>query len=233
VIDVIRLDRRTAKVDLDSCIRRTTEPGGSLESVARDQMIFGQGGEDGNSLRNWLKKHYAPVTTSPPEPSLHFTPSLEAIWETPDGRIIFAELRGHFLAGRSLARPAVEYFELNRQVAERFLTAAGHVWDARPRLPEATVSPNETPLKSTMKVLKRASTAKNLIQFLYKQPDRKVSLRDLTRHLYSKRGEPTRPMQRKAQQLVRRTQRNLAEKTAPLCIEWDRDWEKIALLERP
>jgi len=107
-VAVVLTDKRIAQVDLSECSRVLT---GGLQSTARFALAF-------TSLREWLTSHSAPSDAFPPVPSIGWSASLEGMWVTPNGLPFVALRRDWFGA-------PLEYFEVARDVAERFLDAAG------------------------------------------------------------------------------------------------------------
>jgi hypothetical protein len=99
--------------------------------------------------------------------------------------------------------------------------------------PAAAGVPTEaTLLERTLHILKRTSKAKPLVKYLHEQTEWKATLREVTRHLYCKKGrEPTIWQQTKARQQVRRTAKTLGECQAPLRLEWDWDRDEIRLVD--
>jgi hypothetical protein len=99
------------------------------------------------------------------------------------------------------------------------------------RRPAAVVPDEETALERTLARLKGSSKAKSLVRFLHGQTGQKATLREMTRRFYSKGREPTADQQEPAKQQIRRTAKTLAERKAPLRIEYDWDRDEISLVE--
>jgi hypothetical protein len=97
--------------------------------------------------------------------------------------------------------------------------------------PAAAGLTEETPLAITLKILQGSSRAKSLVKFLHGQKGRKATLLEVTRRFYCKGREPTADRQGTAKQQIRRTAQTLAERKAPLRIEYDWDQDEISLVD--
>jgi hypothetical protein len=99
------------------------------------------------------------------------------------------------------------------------------------RQPASSVPTEGTLLERTLEILKGSSKAKSMVKFLHGETGHKTTLREVTRRYYSEGREPTADRQETAKQQIRRTAKTLAERRAPLRMEYDWDRDEIELVE--